>query len=342
MPPAGDGGIDWGEHSTWIWQGLAVHWRHVAPAPGCSTMAGTVVLLHGFGTASGHWRRNALALAGAGWRVYALDLIGFGASDQPGPNRRRRLDNRLWARQVQAFLAEVVGAPAVLVGHSLGGLVALTCAALFPGWVGAVVAAPLPDPALLLAQGSFPPRRRPWRRRLKRWGVIVLCRLLPLELLVPLLAHSPLLALGIQSAYASPVIGDQELFRLIAWPARRPGAVRALRAMSIAMALRPHAATAPSLLRRLQRPLLLIWGHGDQLVPIQVAEQIRRLRPELPLVDLRHCGHCPHDEVPEAFNAVLLTWLAQAAPGSGNGSGSGRGGARGVIWADQPGPIPQP
>ncbi|SBO44370.1 alpha/beta fold hydrolase [Cyanobium sp. NIES-981] len=336
--PTPDSGVDWGEHSTWIWQGLAVHWRHLPPAaagPGCrSGERGSVVLLHGFGAASGHWRRNAAALAAAGWRVYALDLIGFGASDQPGPHRRRRLDNRLWARQVQAFVAEVVGHPAVLVGHSLGGLVALTCASLFPGWVDAVVAAPLPDPALLLGPGAWPPRRRPWRRRLRRWGVIVLCRLLPLELLVPLLAHSPLLALGIQSAYTTPVIGDRELHRLIAQPARRPGAVRSLRAMSIAMALRPHGATAPTLLRRLQRPLLLIWGHGDQLVPIQVAEQIRRLRPDLALVDLEHCGHCPHDEASEPFNATLLDWLAAAPTASGRG--------RAVIWAQQPGPIPKP
>jgi len=264
-----------------------------------------LVLVHGFGAASGHWRRNAAALAAAGWCVYSLDLLGFGASSQPV----LRLDNRLWARQLQGFLADVVGAPAVLVGHSLGGLVVLSCAVFFPGWVRAVVAAPLPDPTLLTMPVLAPPRRRPWRRRLKRWLVILLCRLLPLELLVPLLAHSPLLDLGIQSAYANPVIGDQDLHRVIARPARRPGAVRTLRAMSIAMALRPHAATAPALLRRLQQPMLLIWGRRDQLVPLRVADQARRQRPELPLTVLDHCGHCPHDEDAETFNRTLLSWL---------------------------------
>jgi pimeloyl-ACP methyl ester carboxylesterase len=144
--------------------------------------------------------------------------------------------------------------------------------------------------------------------------VILLCRLLPLELLVPLLAHSPLLDLGIQSAYATAVIGDQELHRVIAKPARRPGAVRSLRAMSIAMALRPHGATAPALLQRLQRPLLLIWGRRDQLVPMQVADQVLRVRPDVPLVVLDHSGHCPHDEVPEAFNGALLDWLEGLGP----------------------------
>lgn len=275
-----------------------------------------LVLLHGFGAGSGHWRRNAGALAAAGWCVYGLDLIGFGASSQPA----LRLDNRLWARQLQAFLEQVVQAPAVLVGHSLGGLVALSCGVFFPQWVRAVVAAPLPDPALLTEPapvGLRAPRQPPWRRRLRRWLVTLLCRLLPLELVVPLLAHSPLLDLGIQSAYHQPVLGDGELHRVIARPARRPGAVRALRAMSIAMALRPHGATAPALLVRIRQPLLLVWGRRDRLVPLEVAEQVRRLRHDLPLAVLEEAGHCPHDEVPGAFNDLLLNWLATlAAPGA--------------------------
>jgi pimeloyl-ACP methyl ester carboxylesterase len=104
-----------------------------------------------------------------------------------------------------------------------------------------------------------------------------------LELLVPLIARSPLLDLGIQSAYATPVLGDEELRRVIARPARRPTAVRSLRAMSIAMALRPQAATAPVLLERLRRPLLVVWGARDQLVPLRVAHKVRQLRNDIPL-----------------------------------------------------------
>jgi pimeloyl-ACP methyl ester carboxylesterase len=302
----GKASAGWGRHSQWIWRGQSCHWRQLG-----DPRHPALLLVHGFGAASGHWRRNAAVLAAAGWCVYGVDLIGFGASSQPA----LRLDNRLWARQLQDFLAQVVGRPAVLVGHSLGGLVALSCAVFFPRWVRAVVAAPLPDPTLLMDRKGQAPRRGPLQRRLKRWLVWLLCRLLPLELLVPLLAHSPLLDLGIQSAYATPVIGDQELHRLIARPARRPGAVRALRAMSIAMALRPHGATAPALLRRLQRPLLLIWGGRDQLVPLRVAQQALSHRPGLPLQVLERCGHCPHDEDADAFNSTLLQWLAQLPPG---------------------------
>ncbi len=297
-------GSDWGRHGTWHWRGQTCHWRWLG-----QSHHPPLVLLHGFGAGSGHWRHNAAALVEAGWCVFGLDLLGFGASSQAP----LRLDNRLWARQLEAFLREVVRGPAVVVGHSLGGLVALTCAVFFPAAVRAVVAAPLPDPTLLLADPLAPwaaPPRKPWRRRLQRFLVTWLCRLLPLELVVPLLAHSPLLDLGIQSAYNTPVIGDWELHRVIARPARQPGAVRALRAMSIAMALRPHGATAPALLKRLNRPFLLVWGREDRLVPLDVAEQCRRLRPDLRLAVIAAAGHCPHDETPAAFHQALLPWLS--------------------------------
>jgi pimeloyl-ACP methyl ester carboxylesterase len=178
----------------------------------------------------------------------------------------------------------------------------------------ALIAAPLPDPTLLmltpaeLRQGRRR-IRRPWRRRLKRWSIVILCRLLPLEVFVPLIAHSPLLDLAIQTAYRTNVIGDGELHRLIARPARRPGAVRALRSMSVAMALRPLRATAPSLLTRLRQPMLLIWGEADALVPLEVARQCQRFQEGLALHVIPGAGHCPHDEQAPLFNAALVSWL---------------------------------
>ena len=267
-----------------------------------------LVLIHGFGAASGHWRRNAASLVEAGWCVYAIDLVGFGASSQPGHQHHRPLDNRLWARQLQAFLEQVVQGPAVLVGNSLGSLVAVTCAVFFPVWVAGVVAAPLPDPSLLM-----PVRRRrgPWRRQLKRRVVVVLCRLLPLELLVPLIARTPLLDLGLRSAYSDQAVVDAELRRLVARPAQRPRAARALRAMSIGMALRPRAATAAELLQRMDQPLLVLWGSDDRLVPPKISERLRDHKADLELQLLPDLGHCPHDERPELFNRHVLGWLAR-------------------------------
>jgi pimeloyl-ACP methyl ester carboxylesterase len=223
-----------------------------------------------------------------------------------GHRRHRPLDNRLWARQLQAFLEQVVQGPAVLVGNSLGSLVAITCAVFFPVWVEAVVAAPLPDPTLLMPMRR---RRARWRRRLRRHGVVLVCRLLPLELLVPLIARTPLLDLGLRSAYSDPQPLDPELRRLVARPALRPRAARALRAMSIGMALRPRAATAAPLLQRMRQPLLVLWGSEDRLVPPQISQRLSAHKPDLELQLLPQLGHCPHDEHPALFNARVLHWL---------------------------------
>jgi pimeloyl-ACP methyl ester carboxylesterase len=106
-PPAADcsSGTEWGIHADWLWRGERCHWRVLGEED-----APALLLVHGFAAGSGHWRRNAAVLAAAGWRVYGIDLIGFGASSQPS----LRLDNRLWARQLQAFLEQVVQGPAVL------------------------------------------------------------------------------------------------------------------------------------------------------------------------------------------------------------------------------------
>jgi pimeloyl-ACP methyl ester carboxylesterase len=86
--------------------------------------------------------------------------------------------------------------------------------------------------------------------------------------------------------------------------------------MSIGMALRPRGATAEVLLTRLVQPLLLIWGEADRLVPIEVGELLARLNPDLRLERLEGVGHCPHDEAPEDFEGLLLSWLEglQAEP----------------------------
>ena len=239
-------GAQWGEHGSWQWQEHTCHWRVLG-----NKRHPALVLIHGFGAASGHWRHNAAELAAAGWCVYAIDLVGFGASSQPSHHRHQPLDNRLWARQLQGFLEQVVQGPAVLVGNSLGSLVALTCAVFFPVWVSGVVAAPLPDPTLLM---PLQRRRRPWRRQLKRQVVVVLCRLLPLELLVPLIARTPLLDLGLRSPYGHPTSVDRELRRLVARPALRPDNPRVLQlAGAVEFEKRSYLLAETHLARALQK-----------------------------------------------------------------------------------------
>lgn len=288
---------EWGDHHVWQWRGWNCHWRVCGPPDGQP-----ILLLHGFGASSGHWRHCAPHLVDLGWRVYGLDLLGFGASDQPS----RPLDNRLWGLQVSSFLNQVVARPAVLVGNSLGALTALTAAVLTPSRIRAVVAAPLPDPALLRKRAQ---PQDPWRRRWQRRLLCLVLHVLPLELIVPLIARTPLLQIGLQGAYLKPVGDDRELLRLIAAPARRPTAAGALRGMTLGMGCRHERFTAPELLWRLKSPMLLIWGRQDRFVPVAIGEKLASENPKLDLTVINGCGHCPHDERSEQFLKMMLNWL---------------------------------
>ena len=175
-----------------------------------------------------------------------------------------------------------------------------------------------------MASRARPPPRPPPRpggpgpgtRRWQRWLVLLVSRCLPLGLFIAVLRQNPLLRMGLASAYASGERIDRELVQLIRWPASRSTAGRALGAMARGMALRPARATAPQLLLRLNRPLLLLWGRRDRLVPPVIAERVVQQAPAglAELHWLEGLGHCPHDEAPETFNTALIGWLKQQSP----------------------------
>ncbi len=288
---------DWGQVSVLHWQGQLLQVRQL----GCDGDP-PLVLVHGFAAAAGHWRANAPAFAAAGWRVYGVDLLGFGASAQPFLVQ----DNRTWAQQVLHLIEQCIQEPVVIVGHSLGALVGLTAAVARPELVKALVLAPLQDPALLKPQ----PRRRPWQQflmLLQRW-------LVPWRLILWLFSRTWLLAWGLKAAYQQHHRLDQAILRLFARPCRRPGAARSLAGMTMGMGRRPPQETAPELLRRVTCPVLTLWGQEDRLAPRAMAKAVVRLRPDLQLQVLEDCGHCPHDEDPKRFNGIVLAWLGETLP----------------------------
>ena len=89
-----------------------------------------IVLIHGFGASVGHWRKNVPVLAQK-FRVYAIDLIGFGSSAQPKPSELA-YTFETWGQQVADFVREVVGDRSILVGNSIGAVVAMQAAIYAP------------------------------------------------------------------------------------------------------------------------------------------------------------------------------------------------------------------
>lgn len=80
LPPFPAAPRPWSTHS-WEWRGHRVRYATAGCGP-------AVVLVHGFGASSRHWRRNIGVLADAGFKVYAIDLIGQGGSDKPALDYR--------------------------------------------------------------------------------------------------------------------------------------------------------------------------------------------------------------------------------------------------------------
>lgn len=105
----------------------------------CPVDAVELLLVHDMASSSRYWGAN-LGPLGARFRVAAPDLLGLGASPKPAENAYSPADHA-------AALARVVahaGTPVVVVGHSLGALLALHLAVLYPQLVRGVVLISLP------------------------------------------------------------------------------------------------------------------------------------------------------------------------------------------------------
>eukprot|EP00741_Cyanophora_paradoxa_P021773 tig00000241_g21016.t1 len=117
----------------WKWRGHTVNYA----TAGCGK---PIVLIHGFGASVAHWKKNIPVLAEHGYKVYALDLLGFGDSDKA--DVEYSID--LWKEMTLDFIDEFVHEPCVVAGNSIGGLI--TCAVSY--------AAPEKVKASVLVQAS--------------------------------------------------------------------------------------------------------------------------------------------------------------------------------------------
>ncbi|CAA6668272.1 unnamed protein product [Spirodela intermedia] len=107
--------------TTWQWRGFNVNFLVKGKVAGDRL---PVLLVHGFGASIPHWRRNIEVLA-ENYTVYAIDLLGFGASDKP---EGFEYTMETWAELILDFLDEVVRRPTVLIGNSVGSLACVIAA----------------------------------------------------------------------------------------------------------------------------------------------------------------------------------------------------------------------
>ena len=127
-----------GNQREWVWRGWQTRYSYIRNKE--NRKSSPLILLHGFGASIEHWRNNLPFLSQKG-SVYAIDLLGFGASRKANT----KYTVGLWVEQVYEFWQTFIGEPVILVGNSIGSLICMTIAATYPEMVKGVVMLSLPD-----------------------------------------------------------------------------------------------------------------------------------------------------------------------------------------------------
>ncbi|WP_116206646.1 alpha/beta fold hydrolase [Amycolatopsis circi] len=281
---------------------LSLHGRRVRlreHRPAADTGDEAVVLLHGIAGSIETWTPFFGRREEIGRRVLALDLPGHGGSDAP------RADYGLGAMAsiVRDVLAVSGVRHATVVGHSLGGGIAMQFSYQFPEMC---------DRLVLVSSGGLG----------TEVSLVLRAATLPGAAAFLALAVNPAtLALARQAARLGRRLGGslktetRELarhFGSLADPARR----RAF--LSIAgslMDLRGQRASAAEKLYLAESvPMLLVWGARDPLLPVAHGRRTAELLPDSRLVVRENAKHFPHVADPDGFFLLLNEFLAETAP----------------------------
>ena len=297
------------ESSYWNWNGFKVFWSVRG-----KENAHPIILLHGFGASSKHWRGNSYYFSKKGYSVYSIDLIGFGNSAQPGIREIGKLDNGVWCNQISDFIKEVIrpktSKKIILIGNSLGSLVALTCAVYLKNEISSVIASPLPDP---LSINNSRSKLNSIFKKFKITLIKIFFRIFPLEIVLFLINKLGIIKFGLNSAYFKKDNINKELIDIIRIPVLRKSAARSLRAMCIGMSTRGDKLKTSYLLEQLSYskkiPLLLLWGEKDNFVPLFLGKKIAKFHRWVELKIISNSGHCVHDEDPSLFNEISYEWI---------------------------------
>ena len=262
-----------------------------------------LLMVHGLGGNALNWMAVGPALA-ENHRVLALDLIGFGRT--PLFNRSAALGGN--ASVVHSFIEQVMGEPAILMGNSMGGHIAILEAADHPRWVDALIlvdpAIPgvhvrRPDPTMLgvMAALTLPGladmvidrrSRRLGPERLVRETIALVCA-------DPSRIDSAMIDAHVELMRERANLGRQASRAFL----------QAVRSLGLRMA-DPRFWTR---VKKVEAPTLVVHGELDRLIPVSAVRDLVRRRPGWTLEVIQGAGHVPMMETPDLFLKVVNQWL---------------------------------
>ena len=251
---------------------------------GASDAPATLVFIHGLGGSQSTWA-SVLANFADSFRVVALDLPGHGASGKPAPADGGDYSVPALAGAVGEVIEKLDLAPAVLIGHSLGGATALDLALSRPKVVRGLV---LVNSAGLGAEVSGDLLDRieaePSRDEAKKL----------LELFFS--DKRFVLDRGIDDMYASRTAAGAD------------AAVKA--AANAAFSREGQSIRYDERLGEVTQPILIIWGEQDAVLPAAHGLTAAKSNPRAWFELLEGIGHVPQIEASEAFSDIVKRWLA--------------------------------
>jgi pimeloyl-ACP methyl ester carboxylesterase len=249
-----------------------------------------VILVHGLACSAEFWQYNVADFAQE-YRVYALDLIGFGRSD-------KNVDEftlAYGASFIAGFMDTLGIERAALVGNSLGGAICAQFSVQYPRRLDKLI---LVDSAGLGRELQF---------FLRLWSVPILGGMIfgPYQRTFRLLAK---LVFYDWSAVDEEWLADAAA--VLSLPGVRENALATAR---IGVDLRGQREELfrglHGQLSRMTVPTLIIWGSHDLAVPVSHAYTAQDLIPNSRVRIMERCGHIPQMERPQEFNRLVLDFL---------------------------------
>ena len=258
--------------------------------------------LHGFPELNFSWRHQIPLLAGMGYRVWAPNQRGYGASSRPEGVAAYSAD-RIVADAAALFDASGA-ARLTLVAHDWGGAIAWMFAINRVRPIERLVVMNLPHPICFAeALKHWPQRRRSWYMAAFQ---------LPW---LPEKAMTANDAAAVRRAFRGMAVDKarfpDDVLDVYAAAAQAPGAATAMINWYRAAA-RHRDAMKLGNGGRVEVPTLIVWGEEDRALGLETLDGTGRFVPELTIRRLPGVSHWVQQEAPEAVNAILAEWLPRA------------------------------
>lgn len=251
-----------------------------------------VLMLHGIGGGSSlfQYRRNAPALARAGYRAYAIDLLGFGRSSRPAT----RVTQDLHVAQIADFIETTIQEPTIIIANGLSAAYSIRLAATRPELIEALVLIG-PTGYRRLNREQDNARIRAFERFSGALG----------EFLYQVLLADNWQEFFLLDAYASRDSLTPEVRAEFDRQLRVENAkwiILSFISGNLDQDVRPFWP-------EVTQPTLLLWGEDATTTPPGDAEDFLQARPEVTFITIPGAKLLPNEDQADMFNEVVLEFL---------------------------------